>query len=181
MSVRLRYPEVAPGGYQALSAFGHYLNTETTLEPVLKGLVDLRASQINGCEFCVAMHTAELRKHHEPETRIGAVAAWQESNAFTRRERAALAWTETLTRLPGGSDASDEEYAAVSEFFQDKDLVDLTYAIANINGWNRLGVAFKPEFNSKRSAAGDVATPSAGEDEPMQAVVDDDGGKVGED
>ena len=175
MAVRLRYPEVAPGGFQALSSFGHYLNTATTLDPILKAMVDLRASQINGCEFCVAMHTAELRKHHEPDTRIEGVADWQSSGALTPRERAALSWTETLTRLPGGTHASDEEFAAVSEFFQGKDLVDLTYAIANINAWNRLGVAFRPEFGKHASA------PEAVEESPVQSVVDDDGGKVSED
>jgi AhpD family alkylhydroperoxidase len=125
MSIRLRYPEVAPGGYAALSAFGHYLTTETTLEPVLKALVDLRASQLNGCEFCISLHSAELRKHHD--------------------------------------------FAAVSEFFTGKDLADLTYAIANINAWNRLGIAFRPTWNSNH-----------GQPE-KQDVLSDDGAKVAED
>jgi AhpD family alkylhydroperoxidase len=153
MPPRLRYPEVAPEGFAALSAFGHYLNTATSLEPVLKGLVDLRASQINGCEFCTAMHQAELRKHHEPASRVDAVASWSTSDAFTPRERAALAWTETLTNLPAGTHASEADYAAVSEFFREKDLVDLTYVIANINAWNRLGVAFRPMFHATPQAA----------------------------
>jgi AhpD family alkylhydroperoxidase len=168
MPQRLRYPEVAPEGYAALSAFGHYIHTATTLEPVLKGLIDLRASQINGCEFCIAMHRAELRKHHEPDTRIDAVAGWRGCDAFTPRERAALAWTEVLTNLPAGSHASDEDFAAVSEFFREKDLVDLTYAIANINAWNRLGVAFRPAFHAKPA------------EEATQSAVGDDGAKVAE-
>ena len=167
MSTRLRYPEVAPTGYAALTGFGHYLNTQTALDPVLKGLVDLRASQINGCHFCIAMHTAELRKHHEPATRIDAVATWPTSEAFTPRERAALAWTETLTNLPNGTHASDEDYRAVSTHFGPKDLVDLTYAIANINAWNRLGVAFKPEWHNHQPET--------------QSAINDDGAKVAED
>jgi AhpD family alkylhydroperoxidase len=167
MSIRLRYPEVAPGGYAALSAFGHYLTTETTLEPVLKALVDLRASQLNGCEFCISLHSAELRKHHEPDSRIEALATWATSDAFTPRERAALRWTELLTILV--HHASEEDFAAVSEFFTGKDLADLTYAIANINAWNRLGIAFRPTWNSNH-----------GQPE-KQDVLSDDGAKVAED
>jgi len=151
MPQRLRYPEIAPEGYEKLVGFSHYINTGTSLDPVLKALVDLRASQINGCGFCIAMHSAELRKHHEPQTRIDALAQWQSSDAFTPRERAALAWTETLTNLPAGSHASDSDFSAVSEFFHGKDLVDLTYAIANINAWNRLGVAFRPIFHAEHA------------------------------
>jgi AhpD family alkylhydroperoxidase len=149
---RLPYPTLAPEAYDKLIALGHYINTATALEPVLLGLVYLRASQVNGCGFCIGMHTAELRKHHEPQTRIDAVAEWRGSDAFTPRERAALAWTEVVTDLQG-SHASDADYAAVSEFFRDKDLVDLTFAIANINAWNRLGVAFRTEWNPEKRAA----------------------------
>lgn len=146
MPLRLPYTEIAPEGYAALKQFGHYLNTGTSLEPVLKGLVELRASQINHCGFCIALHSAELHRHHEPQSRIDAVEHWRESDAFTPREKAALAWTEVLTNLPNGSHASETDYAAVTEFFRDKDLADLTYIIALINAWNRLGVAFRPEF-----------------------------------
>lgn len=181
MPARLRYTEIAPGGYAALTAFGHYINTATALEPVLKAMVDLRASQINRCEFCIAMHMAELRKHHEPDSRIGTVASWrapENANVFTPRERAALAWTETLTDLPAGTHASDEDYAAVSEFFQGKDLADLTYAIANINAWNRMGVAFKPEWKPKAAHA--EPTPAQSDGAATRAAVGDDGGKVSE-
>ena len=150
---RLRHPDLAPEGYAALSAFGHYLNTATALEPVLKGMIDLRASQMNGCEFCMAVHSAELRKRHEPQTRIDAVADWRSSDAFTPRERAALAWVEVITDIRNGTHASDEDFAAVSQYFQGKDLVDLTYAIANINAWNRIGVAFQPHFHEDHGAA----------------------------
>jgi AhpD family alkylhydroperoxidase len=150
--MRLRYPHLAPGGYAALALLGHYVTTETALEPVLLGLVYLRASQLNGCEFCIGVHTAELRKYNEPESRIDALADWRSSEAFTPRERAALAWAETVTELQR-SHVSDADYAAVNVFFQDKDLVDLTFAIANINAWNRLGVAFRAEWPPQKHAA----------------------------
>jgi alkylhydroperoxidase family enzyme len=92
------------------------------------------------------MHTQELKHANEPDSRIDAVANWRESDAFTPRERAALAWTEEITNIQEGH-ASDEAYAAVSEYFKDKDLVDLTFAIATINAWNRLGIAFRAEWN----------------------------------
>jgi AhpD family alkylhydroperoxidase len=149
---RLNYTKLAPEAYEKLIALGHYINTATALEPVLLEFVYLRASQMNGCGFCMGMHTAELRKHHEPQSRIEAVAEWRGADAFTPRERAALAWTEAVTDLQG-SHASDADYAAVSEFFREKDLVDLTFAIANINAWNRLGVAFRTEWNPEKNAA----------------------------
>jgi AhpD family alkylhydroperoxidase len=149
---RLSYPKLAPEAYEKLLAVGHYLTTGTALDPVLLELVYLRASTLNGCGFCIGMHTAELKKHHEPQTRIDAIANWQASDAFTLRERATLAWTDAITNIQS-SHASDTDYAAVSEFFTGKDLVDLTVAIAQINSWNRLGIAFgaewKPSQHSK--------------------------------
>jgi len=143
---RLPYPKLAPEAYEKLIAVGHYLSTGTALEPVLLELVYLRASTLNSCGFCVGMHSASLQKRHEPQTRIDAIANWQSSDAFTPRERAALAWTDSITNIQS-SHASDADYAAVSEFFIGKDLVDLTFAIAQINAWNRLGIAFAAEWN----------------------------------
>ena len=143
---RLPYPKIAPEAYSALLSVSHYVHTATALDAVLLGLVDLRASQLNRCSFCIGMHTKELKRAHEPDSRIDAVANWRESDAFTPRERAALAWTEEITNIQDGH-ASDEAYAAVSEYFHDKDLVDLTFAIATINAWNRLGIAFGVEWN----------------------------------
>jgi alkylhydroperoxidase family enzyme len=91
------------------------------------------------------MHKAELQRHNEPQTRIEALADWQSSDAFTPRERAALAWTDAITNIQDGH-ASDAAYDAVTEFFHDKDLVDLTFAITHINAWNRLGIAFAVEW-----------------------------------
>ncbi len=143
---RLPYPKLAPEAYRSLVSVGHYLRTATSLDPVLLGLIDLRASQLNRCGFCIGMHTQELKHANEPDSRINAVANWRESDAFTPRERAALAWTEEITNIQDGH-ASEEAYAAVSEYFKEKDLVDLTFAIATINAWNRLGIAFRTEWN----------------------------------
>ena len=166
---RLRYPELAPGGYAALSAFGHYINTDTALHPVLLGIVYLRASVLNGCLFCIELHKAELRKHHEPDSRIEAVGTAPESDAFTPREQAALRWTTAITQLDG-KDVPDEAYKAVSRFFEGKELVDLTFAIANINAWNRMGVAFQPHWR-----------PAPGPASHADSETDDDGGKVATD
>lgn len=187
MSARLRYPELAPEGYAALSAFGHYVNTGTALEPVLLGLVYLRASLLNRCNFCIQLHSAELRKHHEPESRIAAVSD-PAAAEFTPRELAALRWTDVITRL-GEAGASDEEYTAVTQFFRGKEVVDLTFAIANINAWNRMGVAFRPEW---RGHATHLAPAAIHEREPAPLIAangamvaapeaQDDGGKVADD
>jgi AhpD family alkylhydroperoxidase len=158
---RLPYPKLAPEAYRSLVSLGHYLRTATSLDAVLLGLIDLRASQLNRCGFCVGMHSHELKHANEPDSRINAVADWRNSNAFTPRERAALAWTEEITNIQDGH-ASDEAYAAVSEYFKGKDLVDLTFAIATINAWNRLGVAFAAEWNPPvRTGAAPIKEESA--------------------
>ncbi|MDE1162132.1 MAG: carboxymuconolactone decarboxylase family protein [Acidobacteriaceae bacterium] len=175
MPERLRYPEFSPEIYSKLQAFGHSIAIASSLEPVLKAFIELRASQMNGCEFCVAAHEADLRKHHEPESRIAALVEFRGSEAFTAREKAALAWTEVLTDLVSGSHASDADYEAVREFFDGKELVDLSFAIANINAWNRLGVAFQPKYKTKAELAAEKGEP------PMQDAVGEDGGKVSTD
>lgn len=144
--MRLRYTRLSPQPYEAMLAVGHALSTSTALEPILIEYVKLRASILNGCGFCIGMHTAELKKHHEPDSRIDALADYANSDAFTPRERAALRWTDVITNIQNGH-APDAEYAAVNEFFRDKDLADLTFAIAQINAWNRLGIAFAVEWN----------------------------------
>jgi len=143
---RLPYPKLAPEAYEAMLAAGHALNTNTALETTLLEYVKLRASILNGCDFCIGMHSNDLKKRHEPQTRIDAISNWQYSDAFTPRERAALAWTDAITNIQS-THASDVDYAAVSEFFTGKDLVDLTIAIAQINSWNRIGIAFAAEWN----------------------------------
>ncbi len=176
MASRLRYPEYAPEGIAHLRALEHYLNASTALPAVLLELVRLRSSLVNGCAFCIGHHTAELRKHNEPETRIEALRDWPASDAFTPRERAALAWTDAITEVQT-SHAGDAEYAAVSIFFQQKDLVDLTLAVASANAWNRLSIAFGATWNPKRGQGqrNEPAGTSASE------VVQDDGSKVAHD
>ncbi len=166
--MRLRYSQVAPGGYQALVSLGKYLSQETALEVVLLQLVYVRASQLNGCDYCIGMHTEELRKLGEPDNRIDAVTDWRGSDEFTPRERAALSWTEAVTDV-NASHVSDEDYAAAKEFFSDKDLVDLTFAIASVNAWNRMGVAFRAEWPTQPQTGGDGFAPfSASEAEPPE-------------
>lgn len=112
------------------------------LEKSLIELVKLRASQINGCAFCVDMHTADARKSGETERRLYAVSVWRETPFFTPRERAALAWTESLTLL-SQTHAPDEDYEQLSAEFDAREMVDLTVAITTINAWNRLAVGFR--------------------------------------
>jgi AhpD family alkylhydroperoxidase len=139
---------------------GHTLNTNTELDAKLLELVKLRASILNGCGFCVGMHKAEMKRHHEPETRVDAVSSYETSDAFTPREKAALRWTDAVTNIQNGH-ASDAEYAAVNEFFKDKDLVDLTFAIAQINAWNRLGIAFAVEWDPPKAKLPDAKATTA--------------------
>ena len=112
------------------------------LEKSLIELVKLRASQINGCAFCIDMHTADAIKDGETPRRLFAVTAWREAPFFTDRERAALAWTESLTQL-SLTHAPDEDYALLSAEFSPKEMIDLTVAISTINSWNRLAVGFR--------------------------------------
>lgn len=137
---RLDFINASPAAYQAMRGLENAIR-ESGLEHSLIELVKLRASQINGCGFCVDMHASDARKAGESERRLHAVAAWRETPFFTPRERAALAWTEALTRL-AQQPALDGDYAALKEQFGDKEMVDLSLAIATINGWNRLAVGF---------------------------------------
>ena len=122
------------------------------LEPALFELVKIRASQLNGCAYCIDMHTKDARRAGETEQRIYALNAWRETPFFTDRERAALEWTETLTRL-SESHVSDELYARVSRQFDEAELVALTFAVVVINGWNRLSISFRPPVGSYQPAA----------------------------
>ncbi len=164
---RLKYAELSPDGIAAMRGVEHYLNVGSGLEAVLLELVRMRASLLNGCEFCIGMHTHELAKHHEPESRVSAVAGWRESDAFTERERAALAWTEVVTNVQEGH-VSDYAFAAVREHFAEKELVDLTLAIASINAWNRMAIAFRPQWDAGK-AGGSNSANDDGQREPQVA------------
>jgi AhpD family alkylhydroperoxidase len=124
------------------------------LERPLLELVKIRASQINGCAYCIAMHTADARKLGETDERMHLLNAWREAPVFTARERAALAWVEAVTLINKGH-APDEIYQEARSQFSDKELVDLTAAIVAINAWNRLAIAFRatPQVKSVKAAA----------------------------
>jgi len=140
MKNRLDWYKAAPDAYKAMVGLETYI-ARTGLEASLKELVKIRASQLNGCAFCLDMHTADARKHGENDRRLAVLPAWREVAWFNARERAALGWTEALTKLTQGA-PSDEDFAAVREVFNDKEIADLTLLIAAINAWNRFGVGF---------------------------------------
>lgn len=143
MEVRLDYAKVAPGAMKAMYAINRYSN-ESGLEKSLLELIKIRASQINGCAYCIDMHTKDARANGETEQRLYALNAWRETPFYTERERAALAWTEALT-LISENHVPDELYEAVRLHFTDEELVNLTMAIITINGWNRLAISFRTE------------------------------------
>ena len=143
MEQRLRYARLIPDGIAQMTALEHYLNTATNLEPVLLELVRLRASQMNGCEYCIALHTAELWKHNETPARVDAVADWRSSDAYTHRERAALAWAEAITNIQDGH-APDPIYDELRAHFDEVESANLTLVLTTINAWNRLAIAIGP-------------------------------------
>ena len=139
MEARINYQKVAPGVYEAMFGLGNYLR-KSGLEESLINLVCLRASQINGCAYCLDMHWKDLRAAGENEQRLYGLDAWEESPYYSERERAALAWTEAVTNLREGR-VSDQAYERVRNVFTEKELADLTLAVVTINGWNRLNIA----------------------------------------
>jgi AhpD family alkylhydroperoxidase len=151
MSQRLDYYALAPAGLKALYALERYLGT-TALEPALLDLVRLRASLINGCAYCVDVHSQDARARGETEQRLFAVPVWRETPFFSDRERAALAWTEAVTEI-GRAGVSDGLYAEARALFSEKEVVDLTMAIIAINAWNRLAVPFRRTVGDYTPAA----------------------------
>jgi AhpD family alkylhydroperoxidase len=139
MEARMNYPKVSPGAYEAMLGLEKYLH-QCGLEEPLIHLIKLRASQINGCAYCLDMHWKDLRAIGETEQRLYGLDAWEESPYYTERERAALAWTEAVTRV-SESHVPDEVYEKARKQFNEKELADLTVAVATINAWNRLAIA----------------------------------------
>lgn len=137
---RLDYANASPAAYQAMLGLERYVRA-SGLEHSLLELVRLRASQLNGCAFCVDMHARDARAGGEAERRLYALPVWREAPFFTARERAALAWTEALTLVAQHPDL-DGPYAALAQHFDEKERVDLTLAIGAINTWNRIAVGF---------------------------------------
>ena len=138
MESRFNYVKAAPGAYKAMLGLEQYLH-ECGLEESLIHLIKLRASQINGCAYCLDMHWKDLRAIGETEQRLYSLDAWRECPYYTDRERAALSWTDAVTLVTNGH-VSDEVYAEVRPHFSDKELSDLTLAVAT-NAWNRLAIS----------------------------------------
>jgi AhpD family alkylhydroperoxidase len=141
MKPRMNFYQAAPETIKALVAVETQI-TASGLEQSLIELVKTRASQINGCAYCINMHTEDARKHGETEQRLYLLNAWRESPLYTDRERAALAWTEALT-LVSETHAPDADYEAVRAQFTDAELVNLTTLIGAINAWNRIAIGFR--------------------------------------
>ena len=139
MEERIHYTKVAPQAYHALLGLEKYLR-ECGLEQRLIHLIKLRASQINGCAYCLDMHWKDLRAIGETEQRLCSLDAWRECPYYSNRERAALAWTEAVTRV-SETHVPDEVYDEVKQHFSERELADLTVAVATINAWNRLAIA----------------------------------------
>ena len=141
MEPRINYAKVAPGVVETMLGLSNYLR-KSGLDESLLNLVYLRASQINGCAFCIDMHWKDLRAAGENEQRLYGLDAWEESPYYSDGERAALAWTEAVTNIRVGH-VPDEVYEHVRKSFTEKELADLTLAITTINGWNRLNIAMR--------------------------------------
>lgn len=141
MQSRLNYFAASPEAFQAQLALTQFVD-RCGLEPSLWELAKIRASQINGCAYCLEMHTREAAAAGETASRLNLLATWRESPLYTARERAALAWTEAVT-LVASSRVPDEVFAEVRAHFTDTELVNLTLAIGVINTWNRLAVSFR--------------------------------------
>lgn len=141
MTQRLNYAHHSPELLKKLADLSAALK-DSAIEQKIRDLVNIRASQINGCAFCLDMHVKEAKIHGESELRLYHVTIWRESNLFVPRERAALAWTEAVTKLPDGG-IPDELYERVRGQFSEREVSDLTFSIMAINAWNRASIAFK--------------------------------------
>lgn len=151
MKERLKFSQASPEAYGAMSKLSDYV-THCGLEHTLLELVKTRASQINGCAFCIDMHTKDARAQGETEQRLHLLSVWREAPFYSDRERAALAWCEALTRLPE-QEIDDDLYDEVYRQFSEKELVDLSLAIITINGWNRLAKPFRTPAGSYKPKA----------------------------
>jgi len=150
MTARLDLTRADSGAYKAMMGLQTYVN-ESGLEPSLLSLIELRTSQINGCAYCIDMHSKDARARGETEQRIYALDAWRETSFYSERERAALAWTEAVT-LIGDGHVPDSVYREAREHFADGELMRLTLAVVVINGWNRLCIAFRVPSGSYQPA-----------------------------
>ena len=153
MTQRLDAMKISPEAYKAMAGLQAYVD-QSGLERSLRELVKIRASQINGCAYCLVMHTNEARKLGETDERMHLLNAWREAPNFTARERAALAWVEAITRISDGH-VPDDVYEQAKRQFSEKELMDLTAAAVAINAWNRIAIAFRatPQVTGAKAAA----------------------------
>jgi len=153
MQQRIDVTKVNPAAYKAAAALQVYVD-HSPLDAKLRELIKIRASQINGCAFCLAMHTRDARKIGETDERMHLLDAWREAPVFTARERAALAWAEAITLVADGH-VPDVVFEDVRKQFSEKEIVDLTAAAVAINMWNRIAIAFRtpPQVESAKAAA----------------------------
>jgi AhpD family alkylhydroperoxidase len=150
MQSRIDYSTATEGALQAMYGLEEYVK-KCGLEVSLIELVKLRASQLNGCAYCIDMHTKDARARGETEQRLYLLNAWREAPFYSERERAALEWTEAVTLITEGH-VPDEIFERVRQQFTDKELADLTLAIVAINGWNRLSISFRTPVGTYKAA-----------------------------
>ena len=144
MGPRLDYRKAAPEALRAMLGLEAATGPQSGLPPRLLHLIKIRASQINGCAFCVDMHVKEARHDGEAQQRLDLIVAWRESPLFTNEERAVLAWTESVTRI-SETGTPDKDFVPLKEFFSEEQIAKLTFAIVTINSWNRLAVSFRSQ------------------------------------
>lgn len=156
MEQRIGYSEQAEGAYKAMYGLEVYLH-HSSIEPMLLHLLKFRVSQINGCAYCLDMHSKDLRAGGETEQRLYMLDAWRESPFYTERERAALEWAECLT-LVSQTHVPDEVYDIVKKQFSEKEIIDLTMAVVAINGWNRISIAFRTTPGTYQPGQSSAAT-----------------------
>jgi AhpD family alkylhydroperoxidase len=151
MAPRIDYTKVGSGALRAMYGLEKYL-AESSIEKPLRELIKVRASQINGCAYCIDMHWKDARAGGETEQRLYGLVAWREAPYYSERERAALAWTEELT-LIAEHHVSDKLYEQTRRQFSEQELVDLTLAVVTINAWNRIAISFRSEAGSYQPPA----------------------------
>lgn len=141
MSMRIAYSQAAPDAIKALSGTRPYIES-SSIDAKLRALVELRSSQINGCAYCVDLHSREARQAGESQQRLDCLPVWRETSFYDARERAALAWAESVT-LVSQTGVPDAMYEEARQCFSEKELVDLTLIISVINAWNRIAISFR--------------------------------------
>ena len=157
MEARLNAQRASPAAYTAMVGLETFVRKASKLEPSLVELVRMRASQINGCAYCIDMHSKDARSEGETEQRLYALTSWRETPFFTARERAALAWTEALTLITEGH-VPDDIYELAKRSFSGEELVNLTLAVITINGWNRIAISFRSVPGSYQPGMNNTAT-----------------------